>query len=87
MRVGFIDIGRIADDDVELLPGERAKPVALRILTLGIARCSALRAASATASGITSTAVTWQSGRSLASARAMAPVPVPRSRMRHGLSE
>jgi hypothetical protein len=32
-----------------------------------------------------STAVTWQSGRSLASARAIAPVPVPRSRIRHGL--
>ena len=30
MRVGFIDIGRIADDDVELLTGERAKPVALQ---------------------------------------------------------
>ena len=30
MRVGFIDVGRIADDDVKLLPGERAKPVALQ---------------------------------------------------------
>lgn len=54
-----------------------------RIVTLAMPRWAALRNASATASGITSTAITSQSGRSLASARAMAPVPVPRSRIRH----
>ncbi|VGP67802.1 hypothetical protein SB00610_03299 [Klebsiella quasipneumoniae subsp. similipneumoniae] len=55
-----------------------------RIVTLAMPRWAALRNASATASGMTSTAVISQSGRSLASARAMAPVPVPRSRIRHG---
>ncbi|VTM86878.1 Uncharacterised protein [Raoultella ornithinolytica] len=51
-----------------------------------MARRSALRAANAAASGMKSTAVTWQSGRSLANARAIAPVPVPKSRIRHGVA-
>ena len=51
--------------------------------TLSMARCCLLRVASATASGMRSTAVTAQSGRSVASASAMAPVPVPKSRIRH----
>ncbi len=52
------------------------------IRTFRMAKCSALRIASATASGIRSTAVTSQSGRSQASASAIAPVPVPKSRIR-----
>ena len=81
VQLGRRDVGRIADDEVELPLGRhRREQIAFEnSIRSATPCCWALSLATASAAGLMSIAVTRQLGRCLARQTAMMPLPVPTS--------